>query len=123
MSEFGSKAEEICSQRVFLGLTHSGHWATRTSNRPRGCNGGQDACHHALFRLESTCFNEPLPHGRQKAVGFRHISAKFFYSDLDLQRLRDEVRKAETKLRIALEEALGSEETCQLNYSGRGTLL
>ena len=43
---------------------------------------------------------------------------------LDLQRLRDEVRKAETKLRTAkLEEALGSEETCQLNYSGRGTLL
>jgi hypothetical protein len=31
-----------------------------------------------LFRLESTCFNEPLPHARQKAVGFRHISAAFF---------------------------------------------
>jgi hypothetical protein len=40
---------------------------------------------------------------------------------LDLQRLRDEVRRAETKLRTAkLEGALGSEETCQLNYSGRG---
>ena len=31
-----------------------------------------------LFRLESTCFIEPLPHARQKAVGFRHISAAFF---------------------------------------------
>jgi len=53
--------------------------------RPRGCNGGQDACHHAtnkhglpLFRLESTRLNEPLPHDRQKAVGFSHISVAFF---------------------------------------------
>src|ERR1700726_4156521 len=31
-----------------------------------------------LFRLESTCLNEPLPHDRQKAVGFSHISVAFF---------------------------------------------
>jgi hypothetical protein len=43
---------------------------------------------------------------------------------LDLQRLRDEVRKAETKLRTTnLEEASGSEATCLLNYSGRETHL
>ena len=36
---------------------------------------------------------------------------------LDLQRLRDEVRKAETKLRTT-EKPSGSEATCQLNYSG-----
>ena len=27
-----------------------------------------------LLRLESTCLNEPLPHDRQKAVAFRHIT-------------------------------------------------
>jgi hypothetical protein len=31
-----------------------------------------------LFGLESTCFNEPLPHDHQKAVGFSHISVALF---------------------------------------------
>jgi len=31
-----------------------------------------------LLRRESTCLNEPLPHDRQKAVGFSHITVAFF---------------------------------------------